>query len=451
MLSRAHRNFQGNWTAIVLAVISIIQGLAFNDLAGRLQMILSYTEATHDLIPAAHFLLAFTLLLRIFQTYITAALDYDEWATNFADVLLIFVIGMLEYHVFSSLIVPGFAVMQFHKRISIVSILALIGYIRAFGSLKEPMFANYQGYRKERRLQAMNIAGVAAVQAISLLILLTHTLPSAVYVICAAVAAAILAFNMGYSMNATFSTKLDTTGMSHDGVSAFSAESHLGTGNIRVRQAGRDDSLALARLMTDHFGYMYAAAFDTSPRMTEKILLNLVRMANGKIPNFGFRSFQVAVEGEPHEVIGLLKCTYSTAFRAGVLYWLLVPAILFYHLGVVGLVRSWRNWRVLSDTAPDIGPGELYIQYIAVDRKLQGTGAGGRLMEYAIELGRSMRKSRVTLDVREPNQTARDFFSGKGFREMQLIVRRSDQFVGKGPTIRMELDIPAPVDLAMDI
>jgi hypothetical protein len=364
MLSRARRNFQSNWTAVVLAVISIIQGLAFNDLASRLQTILGYTLGTHDLVPAAHFLLAFILLLRIFQTYITAALDYDEWATNFPDVLPIFVIGLLEYHVFSSLTVPSFLVTQFHKRISIVSVLAMIGYVRAFASLQEPMFTTYEAYRRERRLQAVNIGGVVAVQTISLVILLTRSLPNAVYAMAGAFAAAVLAFNIYYSLRVTFSQRLDTTIIAHNTAAAASAELRHSASHIGVRQARRGDVLALARLMSDHFGYMYSAVFDTSPRMTKKMLLNLLRTANGRVPNFGFRSFQVACGGDPPEVIGLLKVTYSKPLYADIACWLLVPAIVLYHLGLTGLVRTWRNWLVLRDTVPEIAPDELYIQYL---------------------------------------------------------------------------------------
>ncbi len=443
MLSRAQHNFQHNWTGIILAVISIIQGLAFNDLAGRLHTILDYTLETHDLVPAAHFLLAFTLLLRIFQTYVTAALDYDEWATNFPDVLLIFIIGLLEYHVFSSLAVPGFNVAQFHKRISIVSVLALIGYIRAFASLQEPMFTTYEIYRTERRLQAVNIGGVFAVQTISLVILLTHSLPSAACALAGIVAAAVLAFNIHYSLRVTFSLRPSATAICDNTSNAAGTPPRHSTSGIEVRQALRVDVLALARLMSNRFGYMFSAVFDTSPRMTEKILLSLLRTANGRIPDFGFRSFQVACGGDPPEVLGLLKVTYSQPINAAMAFWLLVPAIVLYHLGLTGLARTYRNWRILRDTVPEIARDEFYIQYIAVNAESEGTGIGTRLMERARDLCIRVGKSKVVLDVREPNQRARVFFNSQGFREEPLITRRSDRVLGKGPTIRMEHDILA--------
>lgn len=444
MLSRAHRNFQSNWTGIVLAVISIIQGLAFNDLAVRLRAILDYTSSTHDLVPAAHFLLAFVLLLRIFQTYVTAALDYDEWTTNFSDILLIFVIGLLEYHVFSSLSVPGFLVTQFHGRISIISVLAMIGYARAFASLKESMFASYQAYRKERRLQVVNISGIIAVLLMSMLVLFTHSLPNIIYATIGTLAAAVLSFNIGYSLQVTFSTRLDITAIAQDSTIALGEHLQHGTGHIEVRQACREDVFALARLMSDHFGYMYSAAFDTGPKMTEKLLFSLFCAASGRIPNFGFRSFHVACSRDPKKVLGLLKCTYSKPFNAAVTYSLLVPVIVLYHLGLTGLVRTWLNWRVVRDTVPEIAPDELYVQYIAVNAQSQGTGVGGSLIEYSREMCIRMGKSKVVLDVREPNIRAREFFCNHGYREVRLIRRYSDQILDKGPTIRMVLNISGP-------
>lgn len=443
MLSRAHRNFQSNWTAILLAVISIIQGLAFNDLAGRLQTILDYTFATHDLIPAAHFLFSFILLLRIFQTYVTAALDYDEWTANFPDILLIFVIGLLEYHVFSSLTVPGFFVKEFHKRISIVSVLALIGYIRAYASLKEPMFGTYEAYRRELRLQAVNVGGIVAVLSISMVVVLTHSLPNIIYSMVGTLAAAILAFNIGYSLKITFSTRIDTTAISQDATVIIGAQLKNKFDKIEVRQARRGDVLALAQIMSVYFGYIYSATFDTSPRMTGKILLSLLKAASGRIPNFGYRSFQVACSGDSLEVLGLLKCTYTTPINAARTYSLLTPAIILYHLGLTGLVRTWRNWRVLRDTVPEISSNELYVQYIAVNEQFQKSGVGGQLIGYARELCARLGKTKVILDVREPNMSAREFFRSQGFHEDLLINRRSDQVLGKGSTIRMGHSLPA--------
>ena len=348
MLSRAQRNFQSNWTAIVLAVISIIQGLAFNDLAVRLPTIIDYSLASHDLVPATHFLLSFLVLLRIFQTYITAALDYDEWVTSFPDVLLIFVLGLIEYYVFSSLVVPGFLVVQFHKRISVVSILAAIGHIRAYASLKDSENPAVESYRvRERRLQSFNIGGAVAVQALSTLVLLVRPLPNPVYAAVGLVAATILAFNIGYSLTVTFSNELESTSLEQGKSAAREKLSHHAL-NIEIRQATRGDVPVLARLMAEHFGYMYSAVFDTSPRLTEKILATFLRAVSGKIPGIGFRSFQVACSDNPADVKGLLEVTCSSPPNFAVAFWLLAPVIVLYHLGLTGMVRAFRNARALT-------------------------------------------------------------------------------------------------------
>ena len=448
MLNRAQQNFQGNWTAIVLAVISIIQGLAFNDLASRLPVIISYTLVTHDLVPAAHFLLSFIVLLRIFQTYITAALDYDEWVTNFPDVLIIFVIGLIEYYVFSSLIVPGFLVIQFHQRISFISVLAAIGHMRAFASLQEQKFSTYEAYRRERRLQAINIGGALAIQVKELLVLLVRPMPNMVYVLIGTAAAAVLAFNMSYSIRVTFPPKLNISATVCDAVALAGEKSQTRNSNILVRQSQRGDEPALARLISDNFGYIFSAVFDTSPRMTKKILLSMLRAANGRIPNFGFRSFEVACDGNSAEVLGLLNSACSKPLSTALVYWPLIPAIILYHLGLYGLIRSWNNWNVIRDTVPEFAPDELYIQYIAVNTQFQGIGIGSRLLSRVYELCISAEKTKVVLDVRESNQKARDFFRSQGFREDMLISRFSDQVLGKGQTIRMVHNISATVSLS---
>jgi len=438
MLNRAVRNFRGNWTAIVLAVISIIQGLAFNDLAGRLQDILGYTLKTHDLVLAAHFLLCFVLLLRIFQTYVTAALDYDDWVPRFSDILLIFVIGLIEYYLFSSLTNPSFPVHTFHKRISILSVLALAGYLNAYFSLRETGFATYLSYRRERRLQAANIAGVALVQGISALILVTRPMTGTHYAILGAIAATALGINIAYSLRVTFSNRIDSEVIEKAYISPALLPSAQLASHLEIRQACREDALALSRLLSAHFAYVYSTLFDSSPRLTRTLLLAMLRSANGNLPNLGLRAFHVACEQGRGEVLGLLKTSHSSPRRVSLILNLLVPGIVFFHLGLVGLVRTWRNWHIMRDMAPCIRSDELYIQYVAVDEPFQKTGVGQHLLEFARELGTSMGKTRLVLDVRETNHRARKFFREQGFHEVEQTRRPSDAILGKGFTIRME-------------
>jgi ribosomal protein S18 acetylase RimI-like enzyme len=248
--------------------------------------------------------------------------------------------------------------------------------------------------------------------------------------------------NIGYSLKITFSTKLDVTDLAGDVASTVSTEVRYRAAKVDVEQARSEDAVALARLMTEHFGYVYSAAFDTSPRMTEIILLSLLHAANGRIPDYGFRSFQVARGPDSDEVLGFMKCSYSKPIGPDLIYWILFPPIIFYHLGITGLIRTLRNWMVLRDMVPTICQDEIYLQYIAVNSHAQNSGVGTRLLEHTVEFGRKIEKSRLALDVREANETARRFFRNHGLREHLLIKRVSDHVIGKGPTIRMELALP---------
>ncbi len=79
----AVRRFVDNWVGIVLTVVSIIQGLAVSRLAD------SY-DRVHSLEKWCAFTLAFVVILRVFQTYVAAALEYDEWQISFVDLVVIF-------------------------------------------------------------------------------------------------------------------------------------------------------------------------------------------------------------------------------------------------------------------------------------------------------------------------------------------------------------------------
>lgn len=434
-LTRVHTNFYKNWPSIVLAVISIIQGLAFNDLAARLQITLTYTFSSRDFVPAAHFLLAFLLLLRVFQTYITAALDYEEWATNFYDVLLIFVIGLLEYYLFSSLAVPGFKAAEFHKRLSIVSGLALAGYLSALLRLRQPAFPSYSAFRKERRLQLANVAGVVVMLGISASVLLLPGLPQVVLTAVGILGAAVLGTNSAYSIAVTFSAlPADTpTQMT----SARSEESPIVTNAaVEVRRATKQDVAPLARLMVESFAYIYATIFDSSPRLTERILRGLLSAGGGRCPHLGYRAFHVAYNRVNERVAGGLN--FRERNTVGRAWYLLVPIVILRHLGIIGLFRSWRNFRAMRDIVPFIQPDQMYVQYVCVDRDYQHAGVGAQLMRYAEQCARDCGKTSVSLEVRDHNSRAREFFRRMGFDEAAVITRDSDELFGRGASIHME-------------
>jgi carboxypeptidase PM20D1 len=168
-----------SWVDLVVAVVSIIQGLAFSFLAERLAYAWNAIDpavaTTQDWQFLAHGLLSFAILVRVFQTYIVAALDYYDWQLNLNDVILVFVIGFFEYITFSSLTPESFDIEVFHRRIILVTVLGGVGYWRVLASLPElarRVHLDEVAYTRERKLQQLNLAGLVALFVLSAVLIL---------------------------------------------------------------------------------------------------------------------------------------------------------------------------------------------------------------------------------------------------------------------------------------
>ncbi|PIZ00479.1 hypothetical protein COY62_02325 [bacterium (Candidatus Howlettbacteria) CG_4_10_14_0_8_um_filter_40_9] len=202
--SDSNKRLAENWVGIVLTVISIIQGLAFNNLVTRFPKIYAYTLATLDPKIVMHFVLSFILLLRVFQTYVTAAIDYNDWTPRFFDIILIFVVGALEYFLFAALTTPVFDVKSFHLRLITISGFGLIGYLNALVDLRNKSSLSEKMISREIGLQFVNIMGVIAVMSISGLIIFAAPLTDNSYSILALLAILMLVFNIIFSLTTTF-------------------------------------------------------------------------------------------------------------------------------------------------------------------------------------------------------------------------------------------------------
>jgi hypothetical protein len=118
----------------MLTVLGIIQGLALNQLADKM-MRGSYADA----LPGnrwlwLHFALCMLILIRVFQTYLLAALDYTGWRTSFHDALFIFAAGLLQYWVFDALEQSAAAPQELHLRAG--TLVALASAIHFFALLR---------------------------------------------------------------------------------------------------------------------------------------------------------------------------------------------------------------------------------------------------------------------------------------------------------------------------
>jgi carboxypeptidase PM20D1 len=203
-----------NWPTVVLGVLSIVQGLAFNYFAERFVAIWNsvsigaLTAIDYELLASSA--LCFAVLIRVFQTYLVAALDYYDWPLNLYDVLLIFVVGLIEYGTFSMLTPDTFDLRRFQKWVFLIAILGFLGYANAYFRL--PQVAIISGprdptvYKAEKRLQLFNVIGMVGIMLISAATVIgPHITSPARGVWAATVECCILLVNTSYSIRVLMS------------------------------------------------------------------------------------------------------------------------------------------------------------------------------------------------------------------------------------------------------
>jgi hypothetical protein len=128
---RAQQNLIKNWISIVLTVLSLIQGFAFNYWANQLNDVYGQVR-DGDYVVAVHFILCFVILVRVYQTFMAAVLDYDFLLPRSFEMLLISTIGVAEFFLFSSIgedRIKDFNFISFHKRGILLCLTAALGYV----------------------------------------------------------------------------------------------------------------------------------------------------------------------------------------------------------------------------------------------------------------------------------------------------------------------------------
>ena len=439
--SRAQNRFYSSWVDIVLTVVSIIQGLAFNDLVVRLPAIYDYTVQNNNYQLIASFVFSFVVLIRLFQTYVTAALDYDEWSVSFFDIFLIFIIGAVEYFVFSALIVDNFDIRDFNRRISIISILGIIGYLGAILRLKEELFPSYFDYRKEIHLQSVNIIGVILVQMSSTFVIFSAQKADWVYALNSLISSIILSFNIYYSLKMTFTPSIQLKLVEKPSETNLSSNPKAHR-EIIIKPAARDNLIGLLDLFINNFGYVYVALFDTSTRLTKTILKEVLLINNGDHA-LGYKSFYVAIDKLTNVCVGLIMFNSERTKKPirSTITFITTILIVFKYLGLWGVVRSLHNLRAVSTAMPIDTPDELHITYFAVSKEFQRMGIGHQMLEFAQSIARSEGKKIVVLDVRKDNAIAQQFFESHGFVAEAVIESDSDRAFGYGPRIHMKREV----------
>lgn len=118
------------WIDIYLTIVSIIQGLIFTFLAEKLPLIIRKIQIENDYAILIPYFLSILIVIRFFQSQLTAALAYIKWKVSVSDLLVIFFTGFFEYFLFSEFLnLPDFNNDVFYSRVSFMGLLGVISFI----------------------------------------------------------------------------------------------------------------------------------------------------------------------------------------------------------------------------------------------------------------------------------------------------------------------------------
>lgn len=430
------RAFLRHWIGIVLTLVSLIQALAFSELVTALP--LAWSDLTTKGIASAfaHFILAFALILRVFQTYILAALDYEEWGASFFDLVVIFLVGALEYLLFSTLKASPFSPHLFHARFAPIALLGSIGYVAALTRYRHIANPDSLAVRSEIRLQAANLLGSVVVLGISTAVWLLrpagNPIPTAAAILCAL----LLMWNCSHSLRVTFQGKRELKAKNPQ-PPIQTVEQDCGLPREAVGIAEEKDAAEIARLLFEYFDYIFVRVLDTSPRLVQR-LLSVATTAGGGYGSVGYRRFLVVRRtdqtGTPMGVCQLLRRSQRLWIRRAWSDFLFIWAI-FRTLGLVGLLRGLEN--LLQSPVERATRGQDVISYLAVAEDAHRTGVGTSLLHEVARLSVSDGIPSIMAHVRELNSPAISFFAARGFSSERRVHGPLDDDLKLGPQVEM--------------
>jgi ribosomal protein S18 acetylase RimI-like enzyme len=225
---------------------------------------------------------------------------------------------------------------------------------------------------------------------------------------------------------------------------------------IFFRIPEREDVRQLLEIFVDHFGYFYSAIFDTSLQLTRTILKTIL-VVNGGSDSLGYKTFHLACDQKSGHILGffVLATKESSARSKNLLGFLGSLLVVLFQLGIVGLIRVWRNARHLGPFLPSPEPNEMRIVYFAVLPNSRRHGVGKQMMVFIKDIAARLNKQSLTLEVRETNIGGQQFFKSAGFIETSIIRSDGDAILNQGCRILMaaavsteENDLLQPLNLS---
>lgn len=457
-----HPALQDHWISITLTLVSIIEGLAFAELASRLPSLIrtaiSLRSAPHNfswtwlaryddvfnLLPA---LLAsvfcFVLILRILRTYVTAVLDYRKYL-DFTEFLIMFLVGMLQYLLIDSAVssdpqpdallggLVGIRPTAFAVCSLAISSLAVAGYFSTLKKLvsqqKDTASMDSRRFASEVTLQAANLSGIAVTLTGSVIILVDSSIPTLLLSVAAMTTALIL--NIWYSITKTFNGPTHEAPPSVRHSKDFVIDA-ITTGVRRPEarplaqsslvQASENDVTLIAENLVDEFGYIYNYICEDGVSRWERAVAvgfvqYLLRFSHGKA-SMGFTRFHKLALNDQFVAFALLRPQRES----------LIPQVLWAAAFITGYFRFHPQPRLVLFLKKliemihlvDSAESTHSLEYIFVLPGSRGHGVGGAMLRQMVAHACDIGATSVSANVRSKNHTALRMFSNNGFTVRQ--------------------------------
>ncbi|WP_239490631.1 M20/M25/M40 family metallo-hydrolase [Luteitalea sp. TBR-22] len=378
-----------------MALLGLIQGLIFNDLANTLSDHLRVWTPWRWLV-VAHLALCFAILLRVIQTYITAALYYRK-QLNLSEIVILSVIGVLQHLLVQSIRSPSVEadvldVSFFYKSLLLVVFLGCVAYLLTLRGLLVayralPVPQSPPELKRSVVLQVINLTGMACIGVLALLAL-SGTVPP---IVSASLCSAILVANTAYSSRQSF--------VQHTVATA----------------TARTDVLAVARSLSREFDYVFGRFLPGDIERRARIialaicffedghLLGRARLVTLTDDDEAFAFVAPPDQGRLTGARSVAAFAIATAC-CGVSK---VPSTLW---------RAWRNRALLFAVTTSAPAWKVLYLVVPDTRRRQGLGVA--LLRRVEALAGRSATPRIGAAVRTRNVAARKMFLSRGYRKV---------------------------------
>jgi carboxypeptidase PM20D1 len=419
------------WIDILMALLGILQGLIFNDLANKIAK--NWIVAVHvDWVVLAHLLLCIAILIRVVQTYITSALYYRK-DLSIIEIAIMTTGAILQHILAECIIVPGedsaitgvVRIVEFHRVMILISGLGITAYIGTFRArivkfTQETHGQNPSEFLNTVRLQSANIFGLLIVAMLSTSLLVSgnqQVMDSYWPMIAPILSMLILITNTWYSSTLSFRSRSESL--------TVSDAPQLETGTISSLNA--ETGTSASWLLVDEFGYFFDnflpnACTPEAKKELHKQILSVVLFAFDGNHLIGARNCRVITDDKDRSKVIALSIALETGISGQTqvllktVFVFLTSIVLFSPRQIFQCLWSvWNNRELFS--VPGNGEKNLSIAYIAVDKNNRRRGYAKQLISDLEKRCQSKGLQLITAAVRSSNKAAIALFKEQGFTQ----------------------------------